>query len=59
MEIENPLGFEELEEVGFYQDAERSEDAEGGGVGLFQGFDGFKVGFIMSMEEDVDGRGGG
>lgn len=56
MEVEDAFWFEEVEEVLFDENAEGGEDAESGGVFVFEGFDGDEVVFGAGVEDEVDGR---
>ncbi len=55
MEIDDPLGFEKFEEVGFDEDAEGSENTVGVGELAFQGSGLVEVGDGVGVEEDFDG----
>lgn len=54
VEIEDAFWLKEIEEVGFDDDAEASENAVGIGVGGFEIADGGEVGGGAGVEEEVD-----
>lgn len=56
MEIEDALGFEKFKKVGFYDDAEGSENAESVGVFVFQAGDFGEVFAGAGMKKNVGFR---
>lgn len=59
VEVEDAGGFKKLEQVGFDENAEGGEDAEGGGVLALEVGDGGEVGGGAGVEDNFYARGGG